>query len=77
MMSSFRMFVLCIFYYKLHLGLKMCKIMVMKSDGHIIIDKLWLVLNALLNESSCYDYCIMLSSCIIVMKNIFIFLIIW
>ena len=40
MMSSFRMFVLCIFYYKLHLGLKMCKIMVMKSDGHIIIDKL-------------------------------------
>ena len=29
-----------IFYYKLHLGSPMCKVIVVKSDSHIMIDKL-------------------------------------
>ena len=27
----------CIFYYKLHLGLRMCKVMVLKNDDPIIL----------------------------------------
>ena len=34
----------CIFYYKLYLGSRMCKVMVIKSDGPIMIGKLQLVL---------------------------------
>ena len=34
----------CIFYYKLYLGSRMCKVMIVKSDGSIMIDKLQLVL---------------------------------
>ena len=30
----------CIFHYKLNLGSRICKVMVVKSDGHIMIDYL-------------------------------------
>ena len=30
----------CIFYYKLHLGSRICKVMVVKSDGQIMVDYL-------------------------------------
>ena len=33
----------CFFYYKLHLGSRMCKVMVVKSDCPIMIGKLQLI----------------------------------
>ena len=33
----------CSFYYKLHLGSRMCKVMVVKSDCPIMIGKLQLI----------------------------------
>ena len=45
MVSLPKLFVLqCIFYHKLHLGSRMCKVIVVKSDDSIIIGKLQLVL---------------------------------
>ena len=45
MVSSTKLFLIhSFFYYKLHLGSRMCKIMVVKCDSPIIIGKLQLVL---------------------------------
>ena len=43
-----------IFYYKLYLGSRMCKVMVIKSDGPIMIGKLQLVLKTCKDNALTY-----------------------
>ena len=47
----------CIFYYKLHLGSRMCKVMTMKSnDCHIMFEKLLRMSKGIMQYCTHYIY---------------------